>query len=61
MLDMWKVCLQYFLKNLQTSQADISSFFYFSRIRIKKRNFQGIVFIWTQTHTEIFKSAWVYL
>ena len=25
------------------------------------RNFQGIVFIWTQTYTEIFKSALVYL
>ena len=44
MLDMWKVYLQYFFKNLQTSQADISSFFYFSRIRIKNVEFPGYCF-----------------
>ena len=28
---------------------------------LRMRNFQGIVFIWTQTYAEIFKSALVYL
>ena len=32
---------------------------YLSSLRI--RNFQGIVFIWTQTYSEIFKSALMYL
>ena len=30
-------------------------------LRLSMRNFQGIVFIWTPTYTEIFKSALVYL
>ena len=28
---------------------------------LKMRNFQGIIFIWTRTYGEIFKSALVYL
>ena len=33
-----------------------------SRIRrIKNAKFQGIVFIWTRTYSEIFKSVLVYL
>ena len=68
MWDMRNVCLQtfrsnsicckwaYFLRNLQTSRI------YNLRIlRIKNACLQDIVFIWTQTDREIFKSALVYL
>ena len=66
--DMWKVCLQTFrnnicsklihiLRNLQTSRANKTREF----LGLGMLNFQGIVFIWTQTYREIFKSALVYL
>ena len=57
MWGMWKVCLQtlknnrirwklaYFLKDLQISGKKTPEF-----IGLRKRNFQGIVFIWTQTY-----------
>ena len=28
---------------------------------LRMLNFQGIIFMWTRTYSEIFKSAWVYL
>ena len=43
-------------KKLQTSRANNSRI-----LRIKKANFQVIVFIWTQTYGENFNSALVYL
>ena len=46
MWDMWKVCLQTFRNKRICSK--------------RMRNFQGIVFIWTQKYREIFKSALVY-
>ena len=43
--------LAYFLRNLLTWEL----------LELRMRNFEGIVFIWTQTYSEIFKSALVYL
>ena len=51
----------YFLRHAHvryvTSRANITREF----LELRMRNFQGIGFIWTQTYTEIFKSALVYL
>ena len=66
--DIWNVCLQtyrnnricykvaYFLRKIQNTRVNNSKI-----LRIKDAKFQVMIFIWTQTYSEIFKSALVYL
>ena len=61
---MWEVCLQTF-NWLQTTDYVKTAYFLrglkFLRVNnsriLRIKNFQGVVFIWTQSHREIFKSA----
>ena len=48
--------LAYFLRKLKLHGQITQEF-----LELRMRNFQGIVFIWTQTYREIFESASVYL
>ena len=49
------------LSSYECNMLKISSSYECNMLKISSSYFQGIVFIWTQTYREIFKSALVYL
>ena len=56
------ICLQTFRNNrIGEKLAYFLNLLTWELLELRMRNFEGIVFIWTQTYSEIFKSALVYL